>query len=834
MSSVFLGSTLFSQPTPESAQHGLALPPLPDAPSWTLLDGPPYANGPLHMGHVRNKLTKDTLARVHARSQNVTWQAGWDCHGLPVERNVEALGGSRSDPRAFVRMARDYATSQVNLQRDQLRSLYTSCDVDQPYLTMEPKQQANTLRVFARMCEGGHVYSAFKPVHWCCECQSTVANMESEELPLSSKDLYFMVALSDGNYAWVWTTQAWSLYYHDALLVHPSARYSLYRVEAYEEVRHVWMRPDSPVPAGWNRSEVLREVAGMQLEGLTYSLPWTDRQHMVMANQVVHPDAGTGWLHASAACAEEDYQALPVELRHSLQCEFMQSNGVLPVTQKMFYHTHQDVCAWYQAQQTSWSMVASVQRDRPHCWRHKTALTVRPAMQWYVRVDNAVKERALAACDQVQFVPAAAKARLQDALRHRPDWCVSRQRTWGVPLGVYTNDKGEMAPFAVQSMLDLAQAMETKGSEALWDLPVEREGYTLCMDVLDVWFDSGACFLTTTDSQVHCVVEGHDQHRGWFQSSMLVSAVLSERLPYKMVVSHGFVLDAGKQKLSKSVQSKSAGKMPVWSDVHPDVLRVWCVMGSVESDRLWDHASLTAAQKLVQKWRNTWRFCLANMGPWTNHLPASCLDAEHWMVYSAQTQSEQVLRAFSQGAFEHGTALLQTMCNELYSAHAFSMLKDRLYCGNADERQAAQAVVTHLAYYLRACLEVVLPCTMAESDAVAPVTLGAPALQEKAVHWDALYAWRLTAQNDFAPLSQKGAGTLAYASVARVHDGMLPEEDLLQWCGASRVHEEGRPLQLMKGLRCSRCRWVFEVPQEQGCPRCQVRGFEGLLEGSAL
>lgn len=822
---VSVGQTNFPMKAPSF--EGLSAPFKASAsPTWRLLDGPPYANGALHLGHARNKLLKDTLTRAaFADGHAVSWRAGWDCHGLPVERNVEKLGYTRENPHEFLAAARTYAYGQTLAQKEQFETLGLSCDLEDAYRTMDFGQQAETLRVFARMVEQGSVYRAYRPVVWCHECQSTVANAECEPANLTTSDLYFFVALADGNFAMVWTTQAWSLYGHDALLVNPDARYGLYRLGRDGGERQVWLSEQAVANVenlGVYTLECLNTfVEGAHFVGQEYSMPWTGRAHRVVAHKGVQNAAGTGWLHASAACSEDDFVMLReagVEAA-SLVHQPMNPDGRMPMAGDEFYWlVHGQVCKQALADD-AWAHVVRVKREKDHCWRHKVALTVRPSAQWYVRLDAEVKARAVARCEQVQFVPSSGRARLLDAVLNRPDWCVSRQRTWGVPLCLYADAQGNVAPFAQEAMAEFARLVEQGGTAAVLDAPREREGYTLCMDVLDVWFDSGACFLATMNETPDVVVEGHDQFRGWFQSSLLVSSVLDERLPYRQVVAHGFVLAKAGEKLSKSAgNEKSGGKgaAPAWETVHPDVLRVWSNHGEVGNDKFWNEVSYNNSVALYQKWRNTLRFLLANLpqeAP-ARSADAGWWDAERWTVYQARSVRAKVVTYLRAGNTDMAVEAMHSWCQQL-SNHSFMMLKDRLYCGNADERAATHAVLREVLVELGAVLACMLPCTWDEAQTYLPSWWGEGMERTGEVvvdpSWADWYALREEVAVLWSAHSVKGKGSLVWAHVrAETLPSVVTHDEALQWLGVSGLMVATGDLEVtvLDGELCDRCRMV--------------------------
>lgn len=753
-----------------------------------MLDGPPYANGNIHIGHVVNRYIKDTIVRAN----DIYWRPGFDCHGLPIEREIEKTGLSKDDT-SFLSAAREYAFGQTENQTTQLKNLGVSLDFENPYRTMDYKQQADTLRVFSRMVESGKVYSRYKPVHWCVECESTVSSMEQEDISHKSADLYFPMRMDNGDYIIIWTTQAWSIVLHDNIICNPDVEYSRYKVTDDRGTNYVWCATNCEENINYlgDISKVESKL-GKEFEGIGYRVLFTDEKSVIKLSSQVNDSAGTGFLHASAACSEVDYSIIGSDAQSLNNSEYgMTPDGIIPKFDKKFYLVHTYVISFYIGY--GLSKEYKVATIKPHCWRHKSPLTVRPSLQWYVDIAS-VKEDALARIEQVNFFPSTGKDRLISYVNGRPDWCVSRQRKWGVPLSIpHTN--GVIADNAVQQMNMVADRIEQIGVEAI----SEFDG--VCTDVLDVWFDSGVCFLTTCEETPEFVVEGHDQHRGWFQSALWVSALLNERLPYKNVITHGFVTYNG-NKVSKS----AGGDKVDWQSYNPDIVRLWANSYSVGTDKVMTKSAFDVVSGYYTKYRNTLRFILANIGE-VSEVP-SITDAEQWMIWEVKKHCGLIQAHIWAIDFDKAILELNKMCFVTLSNMAFTMLKDHLYCGTEAERYAAQFTLDRIYGMIGEVFSVLVPGLWEEA-----LSYHVPSNTEFLIidlpHWVDMCETKARISKEWEKIMVKGSGAIAWAKATIPNDYGLTYSELTQWFGCSIIEVGEFSVTKIDGVQCETCRMVF-------------------------
>lgn len=854
-----------------------------DDPSFVLLDGPPYANGALHLGHVLNKHLKDALVRAaQAQGHAVRWQPGWDCHGLPVELNVERQGVPRTPVGPFLTAARTYAAGQVEQQRASFAEQGLTADWNRPYRTMDPAQEGATLAVFADLVERGHVVLRHTPTWWCPACGSTLASAEHEEQERTVRSCVVAFELLDASSGspealLAWTTTAWTVPYHEGLVVNPDARYVAVERSEHPDAGRAWVAEDAmdalsrtvtdlrrapEVPARWGRD----------LVGRRYRAPMDDpaRVRTVVADASVQPGGGTGVLHAVPAFAHEDAVlgqrfGWPMTTVLGPDGRFGEQAWAAHRGQDLGTAQTRTMDALATGSVTGpWFAERPWTQEHPHCWRHKTPLVVRPSRQVYLHLTGAVRARALGMLDQVRFVPESGRARLLDAVTQRPDWCLSRQRSWGVPVALFVHrDTGALHPCTVKVLRRVAARVATEGVEAWWrstdaewfdglDDPerpaqtVEHEDYERVSDVLDVWFDSGCVHRTTAAAGrvPDVVLEGHDQHRGWFQSSLWVAAALGEALPYRTVVTHGFVVQADGRKLSKSeggdqtvhatgtgptgkpAPKPKATPVPSWSELPSDVVRVWALQAACHLDKVWGAQDVRLAQDTYAKLRNSLRFGLANLpserllapastGP-TADRPFPGYDArrwwplDRWAVTQALALRDEALAAFAAARFEQGVQALHRLANEVLSKGLYTTLKDRLYCAaEGSEERTCAVEALHTAWQALADgLWVLTPNLMAELEAHLGAPLVAPSLvpgslnhdAQEAEWWARTLAVREALQGSWAPFSDAQGGGLQRARAqVEVPLGVeqawpWPAEALLDAWGVSGMTVSHRPL----------------------------------------
>ena len=712
-----------------------------------VLDGPPYANGLPHLGHVLNKHLKDAVARaLTVQGHDVAWRPGWDCHGLPLELAVEKQGVSRADRLPFLSAARAFAESQVQAQREVFEQQGWMAQWSSPWRTMDPAMEAGTLRVLADLVDAGLVQTGFRAVPWCPACRSTLAGAEQEEKSLMVETWVtpFQVTQgvaggpAPGDHLLSWTTTPWTLPLHQSLFVNPDA---VYVALVKEGAAPAWVCEDQAELWAQRLGATVTSSSclGAQLAGLSYSTPWTGG-FTVRTDAAVVPSAGTGVLHAVPGLSELDTQlglahGLPVVQWLSPSGHLLESACADQVGLKAGQASSAAVLPGYA--HSPWHLALAETLAVPHCWRHKTPLLTRGSRQVFLRLTPEVRQRAEAMVKGMAFTPEAGRTRLLAAMATRPDWCLSRQRTWGVPVALFLDATTDQ-PHALAGtwMRRVADQVAVKGVEAWWQSSasdwVQGEADLSQLDrvddVLDVWFDSGCVPQLVGSADV--VVEGTDQYRGWFQSCVWLAAALNRPAPFQRVVAHGFVVDAAGDKLSKSTGGDAAAKpkgppVPAWPALSSDVVRLWALAGAEGADKAWSADTVQAAQSLASRLRGLVRFMVANALPEASAQPQDLPAWDRYWWEHTQQLSERVVALVGQGKTGEAVALVLPFA-ESFSAACLGSWKDRLYCAPADtaERQALDGV-------LKACLEawgrvveVLMPRLRSEAQAFWPVASG--------------------------------------------------------------------------------------------------------------
>lgn len=735
-------------------------------PAFRLLDGPPYANGAPHLGHVLNKHLKDAVARAaRANGKSVEWRPGWDCHGLPLELAVEKLGVDRKDRASFVQAARAFATEQATLQADVFRAQGWSAQWEHPWHTQDPQMEAGTLRVLADLLDKGLLDVRFTAVPWCTRCASTLSGAEQEEKSLTTTSWVVPFLMEDGHALLSWTTTPWTLPLHRALVLNPSATY----VALERAGKVAWVSEDTAEHWAHVLDATLSGLSrpGASFAGVRYKTPWTERE--VVMDYKVLSAAGTGMLHAVPGLSELD-TVLGEEhawglVQHLSPDGRVQQSPCASQNDTRAGSPEAQADALLAYEQGDWFAQLPYTTEHAHCWRHHTPLLTRASRQVFLRLDQGVRDRAFEMVGRMEFTPEAGRTRLLAAMKNRPDWCLSRQRTWGVPVALFL-DRSSGQPHAQAStwMRRVAAQMETQGVEAWWSSPSERwlESDALPSevervdDVLDVWFDSGCVPQLVGASDV--VVEGTDQHRGWFQSCLWVAAALGKELPFKRVATHGFVMGANGLKYSKSTggDSKGSSRAPPWPTHSTDVVRLWALTGTEGSDKMWSLDTVQNAQSACARLRNVLRFLLSNALPASYDCPLETLTAwdRYWWKRSADL-SAQVLALCEQARVGEAMSLVVPFA-ETFSAVVLGSWKDRLYCAPeyTRERQDLDVVVKGCLNAWGKMLEVLTPRLRAEAQPFWPATMGAQVVPQVSEEEAKQVQWMLGLRESLGPANE--------------------------------------------------------------------------------
>ncbi len=702
-------------------------------PKFILPDGPPFANGNIHIGHAVNKILKDfilkskTLNRFYA-----PFVPGWDCHGLPIELNVEkevGKPGVKLDARAFRDKCRAYAMKQIDIQRDAFIRLGVLGDWANPYLTMDPVYEANIIRALGKIIQNGHLHKGYKPVHWCFDCGSTLAEAEVEYQDKSSPSIDvgfpfvdFPKLKAKANlpvWAVIWTTTPWTLPANQAVALNPDFMYALV---LSQDKKHYYLVAEDLVDVfakriGLENPKVIATYAGNKLEGLLLQHPFYDREVPVVLGEHVTLDTGTGCVHTAPAHGQEDYL---IGQKYQLPMEnYVGSNGCYISTTPLFAGEHvlkvNDKIIQVLKEQGHLLQASTIQHSYPHCWRHKTPLIFRATQQWFISMEqNGLRQSTLEAIKSVEWIPSWGQARIEGMVAERPDWCISRQRIWGVPMSIFVHrETGDLHPNTIELIEEVAKRMEQTGLDAWYDLNIEEvlgedaKDYEKASHTLDVWFDSGVyhdCVLDKHEAlrfPADLYLEGSDQHRGWFLSSLTTAIAIKNKAPYKQVLTHGFTVDKDGRKMSKSLGNVVAPEKVV-NALGADVLRLWVAATDYRSEIVVSDDILKQTSDIYRRIRNTARFLLANLNGFDPEKhkvsPSDMLALDRYIVARAAKLQAEIIAAYENYQFHLIYQAIHNYCAVDLGGFYLDVIKDRQYTGKTDglPRRSAQTAMFHI------------------------------------------------------------------------------------------------------------------------------------------
>ena len=737
-------------------------------PLFVLHDGPPYANGSIHIGHAVNKILKDLVVKSKLLSGfDAPYVPGWDCHGLPIELVVEKKHGkvgTKLDAAAFRAKCREYAAEQIEGQSKDFQRLGVLGQWDKPYRSMDFRFEADMLRSLAKIVERGHLTRGVKPVHWCFDCGSALAEAEIEYADKVSPevdvayDAHEPAALAakfgaDSGDAIVavpiWTTTPWTLPASLAVTLGAEIDYVLVEGPARAGKRVLLVLAEALHEAALKRygiesPQVLGRATGADLEGLVLSHPFYERDIPLILGEHVTTEAGTGAVHTAPGHGQEDYQ---VGVKYGLLEKYKQpqlnpigGNGVYlpgtPIFEGQFIWKANDTITALLAERGVLLASGKMEHSYPHCWRHKTPVAFRATPQWFISMAQAnLRRDALAAIGQVGWVPDWGQARIAGMIEGRPDWCISRQRTWGVPIALFIHKvSGEPHPRSVELMRAVADRVAEQGTDAWYSLdPAELLGdeagdYEKVNDILDVWFDSGVTHEAVLAARpedglrkpADLYLEGSDQHRGWFQSSLLTGIAMDGAAPYREVLTHGFTVDAQGRKMSKSV-GNVVDPQKVNDALGADVLRLWVASADYRNEMSVSDDILKRTADSYRRIRNTLRFLLGNLhgfDPAKNAVAhADLLLLDQWAVHRAHALQAEITAAYARYDFAAVVAKVQNFCTNDLGAVYLDVTKDRLYTMPVDSlgRRSAQTAMFHIAEAFVRWIAPVLSFTAAEA-----------------------------------------------------------------------------------------------------------------------
>lgn len=869
-----------------------------DAPSFTLHDGPPYANGNIHIGHALNKVLKDIIVKHnYFDGKSVRFTPGWDCHGLPIEQQVEKkLGGKQKKEQletAKIReLCRAHAAKFVDVQKGEFKQLGILADWENPYVTMDFKFEANIYRTLCSVAKKGLLIERSKPVFWSWAERTALAEAEVEYEDKEDYSMFVAFELSDEAKAEldikgkaapvIWTTTPWTIPANTGISLNPDEDYVL-TTDGYIVAKALL---DSLVESGVLSGSIDRVFKAQKFENLTAINPLNGRDSRLVLGSHVMVDNGTGCVHTAPGHGEDDYRVglvynlevvMPVD-ETGCYDETVVKEGLIPnAADFVGKHIFKSNEAILELMGDSVLQVSKFVHSYPHCWRSHTPLIFRATKQWFISVDEkpegeekTLREIALSEVEKTRFMPESGRKRLTSMVENRPDWCISRQRDWGVPIAFFrVKATGEV--LLDEKVLNfVAMIFEVKGSDAWYSMPIEEllypgapykaEELEKVSDILDVWFDSGSTWNAVLKSrnydageyQADLYVEGSDQHRGWFQSSLFLSAAVEHKAPYKGVLTHGFTVDEKGEKMSKSKGNVIAPDK-VLKEYGSEILRLWVASSDYQGDLKISESILKQTAENYRKLRNTFRFLMANINDLKELTPHSQMgELDKWILSVASRVFNDVHKSFSNYNFVNGMSLLNNFIVNELSGIYLDITKDRLYCDAANDthRRASQSAMAIITKSLLLLVAPILTYTADEIVENAPVIIKGDAqdifdmtyapIEAGVSDFDAEYM--IEAREGFSEVVDKLKKEKAIKSTLElvihteskvaldmdateaedwfVVSGVLedkPDEEIL---GTFKVSEDTFVISKATKAKCPRCWKYHSESEETTCPRC--------------
>jgi len=710
-------------------------------PIFTLHDGPPYANGHIHMGHALNKILKDILVKY----KNISgWSApfvpGWDCHGLPIEYQLfKELGVKKTEiPQIeFRKKAVAYVKKYLNIQMKEFIRLGIFADWKRPYLTMQKSYEAAILETFAGLVEKKFIYRGEKPIHWCHSCETALAEAEVEYKDITSPSIYILFECLDMKdvHALVWTTTPWTLPANAALAFNENFLYSVISVNVNgKQMKLLMVDEKAGEICGGSDYKIISQNKGSHFAGMKFKHPFLKKKSVGITADFVEKQEGTGIVHIAPGHGEDDYRAglkygLPVFSPVDEKGRFTGEAGLLKG--EFVFKADKKIIALLEKKGTLLKN-GEITHSYPHCWRCKKPIIFRATPQWFISIDHDnLRKKLLDEINRVEWVPEEGIKRITAMVEHRPDWCISRQRLWGVPIPVFYCKKCGKPLLDAKIIRRLATLVRAAGSEILLEdnLPLElkcscgNSGFRRENDILDVWFDSGVSHHILRERDGHkypadVYLEGSDQHRGWFQTSLILACITSGEAPYRTVLTHGFVVDGKGQKMSKSV-GNIISPQEIIDKSGADILRLWVASQDYSADMRISDEIIKSCVESYRKIRNTFRFLLGNLHGWNPQMEMKfekMKEVDRWILVRMEETKKKVIADYDAYNFSSAFHRLFLFMNSEISSFYLDILKDRLYTlGEAwEERKSAQTALWHLLKNLVTLLAPILSHTAEE------------------------------------------------------------------------------------------------------------------------
>ncbi len=734
---------------------------------FTLHDGPPYANGDIHIGHALNKILKDIILKYnYFQGKAVRMTPGWDCHGLPIEQKVEdKMGTAKKETLSiskFRQICRSTAQKAVEGQKKGFKSLGIMADWENPYITMDYKFEANIYRTLCEVAKKGLLVERHKPIFWSWAARTALADAEVEYEDKEDYSIYVNFELSDSAKekldikgkagVVIWTTTPWTLPSNTGISLNPEEMYIL------SDDGHIVAeaRYEAMVEEGVLSGHASRKISAIELENLLAINPLNGRSSTIVLGEHVLMDGGTGCVHTAPGHGEDDYRVglkynldviMPVDERGCFD-ELVVGLNLLPNPQDFVgVHIFKANEKILELLGNSLLKVSKFTHSYPHCWRTKKPLIYRATNQWFISVDEkpkestqTLRESALSSLESVKFYPKTAENRLRPMIEGRPDWCISRQRSWGVPIAFFRLKSTKEVIFDEKVLDYIANIFEEKGTDVWFDMSIDEllhpeaeykaNELEKINDILDVWFDSGSTWNAVLKSGNYdageypssLYIEGSDQHRGWFQTSLLLSSAIEQKSPYKTLITHGFTVDAKGEKMSKSKGNVIAPDKVI-KQYGSEILRLWVALSDYQNDLKISNDILNQTAEQYRKLRNTFRFLIANIDGLEKVVsPSEYGELERWILTRARDVFSSIQESFNEYDFLKGFAILNNFVTNELSGIYMDITKDRLYCDAKDSltRQSTQSAMTVIAKSMMALVAPVLTYTIDEVLDYAP------------------------------------------------------------------------------------------------------------------
>ncbi|MFD2672290.1 isoleucine--tRNA ligase [Marinicrinis sediminis] len=718
-------------------------------PKFILHDGPPYANGDIHIGHALNKILKDMIVRYKTmQGYDAPYVPGWDTHGLPIEQAISNSGKvdrKKMSVHEFREYCKDYALKWVEKQKEQFQRLGIRGDWEHPYVTLDPVYEAQQIRLFGQMVKKGYIYKGLKPVYWSPSSESALAEAEIEYKEKTSPSIYVAFDVQDGKGKLpqdasliIWTTTPWTLPANLGISVHPDFDYVLVEADGRKFVLAEGLLEQVQQEIGWEQVQKIQSFKGTELEGMTCQHPFYDRTSLVMVGEHVTLEAGTGCVHTAPGHGEEDFAVgknydlgvlCPIDDKGKFTAEAPGYEGMFydaankPITQRLEESGHL-------------LKLSFIKHQYAHDWRTKKPVIYRATEQWFASIDQ-FRETMLEEIKRINWTPEWGEVRLHNMIADRGDWCISRQRAWGVPIPIFYCRSCNEPLVNDETTEHVAQIFEREGSNS-WFIRSEDEllpAGTACgcggkefrkeTDIMDVWFDSGSSHMSVLQtredlqSPADLYLEGSDQYRGWYNSSLITGVAVNGHSPYKGILSHGFTLDGEGRKMSKSL-GNTVDPTKVSNQLGADILRLWVASADYQADQRISDAILKQTSEVYRKIRNTLRFFLGNLtgfDPSSDAVPvANMRELDRYAMIQLNRMADKVLKAYEKYDFHIVYQAVHHFCAVEMSAFYLDIVKDRLYASAPDDagRKAAQTVLYEALQVITRLIAPVLPHTADE------------------------------------------------------------------------------------------------------------------------